>query len=361
MITRYLLPILACLGLGFAIVMTARSGRTPPESVPVAEPAEPGFAAYVAGAGLIEALGENIAVGTPVSGVIMKVHAHVGDKLKAGDALFELDDRSQQAQVRVCEAEAQAAQATVDRLLAMPRPEDLPPAQARAAAADAMAANARRELEMAQAVGDTRAVSAELVANREHLADNADAVALAARADLDRLRAGAWAPELAEARAAVGSAQARVNQARTEVERLVIRAPVDGEVLQSNARPGEFAVAGPSNPPLMVVGDTSRLVVRVNVDENDAWRLRAGAKGTAYARGHREISVPLEFLRFEPLVVPKKSLTGDATERVDTRVLQVLYAFDRGTLPLFTGQQMDVFLEAAPVTPPAATAPESPK
>jgi hypothetical protein len=56
--------------------------------------------------------------------------------------------------------------------------------------------------------------------------------------------------------------------------------------------------------------------------------------------------VPLQFVRFEPYVVPKKSLTGDSTERVDTRVLQVLYSFNRDTLPLYVGQQMDVFIAA---------------
>jgi hypothetical protein len=64
-------------------------------------------------------------------------------------------------------------------------------------------------------------------------------------------------------------------------------------------------------------------------------------------RGNPELKVELEFVRFEPLVVPKKSLTGDATERVDTRVLQVIYRVV-GTMPerLFIGQQMDVFVEA---------------
>jgi hypothetical protein len=51
-------------------------------------------------------------------------------------------------------------------------------------------------------------------------------------------------------------------------------------------------------------------------------------------------------VRFEPLVVPKRSLTGDATERVDTRVLRVIYeVVGTPSVPLFVGQQMDVFIE----------------
>jgi hypothetical protein len=59
-------------------------------------------------------------------------------------------------------------------------------------------------------------------------------------------------------------------------------------------------------------------------------------------------------------VVPKKSLTGDSTERVDTRVLQALYSFDPSRLKAYVGQQVDVFIEThddgngRPTTPPPA-------
>ncbi|MHB8523242.1 MAG: hypothetical protein ACYDH9_21155 [Limisphaerales bacterium] len=42
--------------------------------------------------------------------------------------------------------------------------------------------------------------------------------------------------------------------------------------------------------------------------------------------------------------MPKKSLTGDSAERVDTRVLQVISSSKRGDLPIYGGQQMDVFI-----------------
>ncbi|MFA6046223.1 MAG: hypothetical protein WC718_14665, partial [Phycisphaerales bacterium] len=106
-------------------------------------------------------------------------------------------------------------------------------------------------------------------------------------------------------------------------------------------------------------GAVHPLHVRVDVDEHDSWRVDAGAKAFAYARGNKDINTPLEFVRFEPYVVPKKSLTGDSAERVDTRVLQVIYRFDPKDLPLFVGQQVDVFIKAAPIqrrsAEPAAT------
>jgi HlyD family secretion protein len=91
------------------------------------------------------------------------------------------------------------------------------------------------------------------------------------------------------------------------------------------------------------------LHARVDIDENDAWRMHADASVLAFVRGNRELKPPLTFVRTEPYIVPKRSLTGDSTERVDTRVLQIIYGFDRGDLPVYVGQQMDVFIEAPPL------------
>src|SRR6185436_8548510 len=106
------------------------------------------------------------------------------------------------------------------------------------------------------------------------------------------------------------------------------------------------AQAGPLGTPLIVLGDTRRMHVRVDVDENDAWRIRPDAAAEASLRGNSSLKTPLTFVRIEPYVIPKRSLTGESTERVDTRVLQVLYKFPRAALPVYVGQQMDVFIEA---------------
>jgi hypothetical protein len=113
-----------------------------------------------------------------------------------------------------------------------------------------------------------------------------------------------------------------------------------------NVRVGEFAPADTLTDPLLLLGSVTPLHVRVDVDETDAWRVEAGAPTVGVLRGNSDIRTGLRFVRFEPYVVPKRSLTGESTERVDTRVLQVIYSLDRGDLPIFVGQQMDVFIEA---------------
>ena len=166
--------------------------------------------------------------------------------------------------------------------------------------------------------------------------------------ELDRRRyavqiAGA---KLSHARADVLSVKAQIRETETNLERIIVRAPIDGEVLQLKIHVGEFAPAGITQTPLILLGNVEPLNVRVDVDENDAWRVRSGAPAIAFLRGNRNIKTNLKFVRFEPYVVPKKSLTGDSIERVDTRVLQVIYSIEHSGLPIFAGQQMDVFIEA---------------
>jgi HlyD family secretion protein len=86
----------------------------------------------------------------------------------------------------------------------------------------------------------------------------------------------------------------------------------------------------------------------VDFDENDIARLSPASKATAVFRSQPDRPVPLTFVRIEPLVVPKRSLTGASTERIDTRVLQAIYSFEPARAPqVYVGQQADVFVEAA--------------
>ncbi|MFM9958575.1 MAG: HlyD family secretion protein, partial [Phycisphaerales bacterium] len=218
----------------------------------------------------------------------------------------------------------------------------------------------KEQLRIMEAVEDPRAVSRDDISRRRFAVPIAEARLREAEADLSLLRAGAWAPDIAIAQAAIDTATAQVEQVKTDVERLTVRAPVDGKVLQSNIRVGEFAQAGALSTPLILFGNTDTLHVRVDIDENDAWRLRTSAAAMAYVRGNTSISTPLSFVRVEPYVVPKRSLTGESTERVDTRVLQVLYAFDPRSLPVYVGQQMDVYIDAPRETSPGGTPSEAP-
>jgi multidrug resistance efflux pump len=196
-----------------------------------------------------------------------------------------------------------------------------------------------------ESVQDKRAIREEDLLRRRIAVETAKAKLAQAEADLSLLRAGAWKPDIEVARAELAQAQSQVQRIRADIDRLTVNAPIGGEILQCKVRPGEYAQAGPLQQPLILMGNTSHLNVRADIDEQDAWRVRAGAAAVASPRGQGVQRYPLHFVRFEPYVIPKKNLSNDATERVDTRVLQVIFALDAGAA-VRAGQQMDVYVHA---------------
>jgi HlyD family secretion protein len=308
MLPKYTLPVLAAAGFLFGVFEVFSSNKPTPVAQAAAEPATSPYASFIAGAGIVEAKSQNIAIGASLAGLVKSVKVKVGDRVKLGDSLFLIDDRAALAELAVREADLARARAAVGE-------------------AEAGVKDAATLQRLAEAIEDRRAISVEELDRRRN-------ATLIAKRRLD------------SARAQVQQAEAAVKASKTTLELLRVTAPVNGEILQVNVRPGEFAQAGPLSTPLMLVGNLDDLHVRVDIDENDAWRFRRESKAVAYLRGNRQFQTDLALVWVEPYVVPKKSLTGDSTERVDTRVLQALYSFDRSKMPVFVGQQMDVFIEA---------------
>jgi len=345
---RFGLPALALVALVFAVSAAWKWRTVKSSTVPLAAPPTAGFQHAVGAVGLVEASSENISISTAVSGLIVKVYVKAGDRVSAGQNLFSLDDRDLKAELVTRRATLDAARERLAKLEQSPRPEEIPPAEARVREAEAALADAAVQQKLIESVSDRRAIREEDLQRRRQATRAAEAKLDEAKAALALLKAGAWAPDLKIAKAEVTTTEAQLKRLETDIERLTMCAPAAGEILQVNVRAGEYAQVGALAKPLIVMGDTSRLNVRVDVDENEGWKVRADAPAEAAERGNSTTKVPLEFVRFEPFVVPKKSLTGDSTERVDTRVLQVIYRFKDARVPFRVGQQMDVFISAAP-------------
>lgn len=283
----------AIIGIGATAVMASRMSATPKEMTPPIEPSPKPYAVSVAASGIIEALSENVAIGVPEAGLVTKVHVKVSDSVEEGAALFTLDDRELSARLKVNLANARVANATLQRLV--------------------------DQLARLKRVNDPRAISQDEVRTKEN--------------------------DVAVAQAQLDAAQAQVGQDLVSLTRLTVRAPRAGTILQVNVRPGEYAAATPKNA-AMVLGDVEHLQVRADVDEQNAPRLQPGQTATAYLKGDTTQPIELTFVRVEPYVVPKTSLTGASTERVDTRVLQVIYSFTRPQdRPVYVGQQVDLFVK----------------
>jgi HlyD family secretion protein len=360
--TKYLTMLLALAGLvlgGVAIVQTKHSPPVPPLAGTAS--VNP-FGRGIAASGLVEGSTRNIGVSAAESGLVAKVLVQVGDTVKVGQPLFELDGRALQAELVQAQGARGVAQAQLEELQARPRKEEGPPIAAAREAARARLADAEDWYKsMVEAMRENAATLNEL--NRRRFAvESAKAELAQVEAQYALWEAGSWKPQVMVAQAQVQAADAEIDAIKLRLDRLVARSPVDGTVLKRNVEPGQYA---PSNagamvgiqPGTVVVADIGALHVRARVDEEDVAKLVPGAAAKARQRGAAEAIIPLKMLRIEPLAVPKRDLTGDNTERVDTRVIEVVFEIDTGaaatagaepTKPvrLYPGQLLDVFIDA---------------
>jgi multidrug efflux pump subunit AcrA (membrane-fusion protein) len=350
---KILLPALSLAGVIFAIYAVAQAQKVDPPAPPVIQPTRTPFPVTISGSGAVEAANEHVTgIGPPLNALILKVYVTVGATVSEGTPLFRLDDRSLQAQRLVQITARDVARAKLAQLVAQPRPELVPALEAQVAQSQAVAESLKaqvKRLEDAYATSKGDAVSLDDLDQRRWALMAAEKMLDVAKAQLALTKAGAWAVDIAESKAELAMADETIRQTETEIDRYTVKAPSDGTILQVNVRDGEYAVSAspdPSAPPLIVFGDTATLNVRVDVDQESSPLVRQGSHAYATLRGFPAKQVPLEFVRIEPYVQIKKSLTGDNTERVDTRVLQVIFRLGRHDLPIYVGQQLDVYIEA---------------
>ena len=285
----------------------AEKQMPPPGDPPIMPPQKP-FVESVAATGILESLSENVAIGVPLPGLITEVMVKVNDKVKKDQVVLKLDDRDLRAEELSLKAQQKISEAQIT-------------------VSEAQLAKLRSQLERLTSVTDARAISRDDLENRKQDVAVAQAQVAAAKAQL-------------------AAAETSLQRISLLIERLTVKAPRDGTIIQINSRAGEYAATSPKTP-AMILGDIDRLQVRADIDEQNAIRIREGQKAYGYLKGDPSVTFPLEFIRIEPYVIPKTSLTGSSTERVDTRVLQVIYSLTRPSdPPLYVGQQVDVFIEA---------------
>lgn len=341
----FILPVVAAAALGYTYwqlrVTSAPIQQTQPAETPTSTP----FQAALVGAGIVEPCSELVEVASDTPGVIETIAVKVGDKVTKGDVLFQLDCRRERAELEVRQAELESAETSLARLKQLPRPEDVPPSEARVNRYTAELAWRKDRAERGRRLGSQDAIAAEDVVARERELQTSEASLKEAAAEHKRLLAGAWNADVAIAERQIGLARKQVEQAEIELNRRTVRSPLDATVLRIDVHLGEY-VGTPPDAPLLTLGDVEQLNVRVDIDEQDIPRFREGMPGKAFVRGNAVDAIPLKFVRVEPLAKPKKSLTGASVERIDTRVLQAIYRIAPGSVRAYAGQQVEVYLDA---------------
>jgi HlyD family secretion protein len=360
-VKQRLLFVLAFMGFVAGIAAAWVYGIQQPPQPPVFDPASNPYAHGVYATGIVEsdqAAGENINVYPDVSGAVTEVLVHDGDRVSRGQPLLTIDDSVQAATAAQLVAQAEAAQSLLDELRAQPRPETL-----NVASAQVVAANAG--LKMAQDQFDKQKHAYEIdpkAVSRDTLDNAANGVAVA-RANLDVVtrqynltRAGAWSFDIRNQERQVEALRKAAEAATAQLGRYTLHAPADGVVLSVNTALGGYlspqgvydTYAQGSAPPLVLGTPPDQLAVRCYVDEILISRLPDlhGTKATMFIRG-TPVKAELQFMRVQPYVTPKIQLTDQRTERVDVRVLPVLFrVMPQAGMRLFPGQIVDVYIAA---------------
>jgi len=361
--------VLSAAGLVIGVVSAYVFGLRQPAQTPVFKPAQNPYASGIYATGIIEssqASGENVPLHAEVPGTVSEVLVTEGQAVKKGAPLVAIDDSVQRALVEQQQAQAAAALAQLELLKAQPRKEtfDVAGAQVQAAAATSKSAadsydKLRRAVEL-----NPQSVS------REALDSAANAAAIAAanlevqRKQFELTKAGAWSFDIRNQENQYRALAKAAAAGTALLSKYVIKAPADGVVLSVNAAVGAYVSAqgvfdsySSGYAPVAVLGSPqAELAVRCYVDEILVQRLPRPPGIHARMSIHgTQISVPMDYVRTQPFVTPKIELTNQRQERVDLRVLPLIFKFKAPAgVVLYPGQIVDVYIEEGDAAPAAA-------
>jgi len=340
--------VLPLVGIVFALYWVVVTSRKDVAADPERAPAVSNFEHTVAGAGIIESESGDISVAPQIGGKVLHVFVKENQCVRNVEPLYQLDDSDQQAQYAAVAADIAQAQAAVTTA-------KMQLESAKASVVSAVSNQKSLEASLADVAEQAR-VNQEL--HREgilaSISYNTSVRTLEAaqqrveqakyQVESAKAQVAVAESQLAENHARVDSYRGRLQQIAAQIKQLLVVAPMAGRVLQVNVRPGEYVASNTNTPPVLL-GSTD-LQVRVDVDETNAPRVRAGSDAIAHLKGDSTRAFPLTFVRIDPYIVPKRNLTGDNTERIDVRVLHVIYKFQPPPFPVYVGQQVDVFINS---------------
>lgn len=334
--------LLGALALGATVLLyPGAKGRVPP--VAAASNAAP-EAKLIVAAGRTEPASEEVGVGSEIDGKLKAVLVEEGQSVRRGQPVALLENSDYVARVDLARASLREREAALDRLVNGARIEERREAAAVLRETEAVLENARSELDRRRALVERGAVSrVEFdAAEREYRVALARREAAAQRSAL--VAAEARDDERQRATSEVERARAQLAEAQAWLEKTVVRAPIGGSVLRRKLKSGESVSSGAGNP-IVVLGDCSRLRVRVDVDEADVARLRVGQDAWVAAAAYGKTRFHGRVIRVGGALGRKNIRTDEPTERVDTKILETLVELDAGvSLPV--GLRVDAFLRS---------------
>jgi len=350
---------LAGCGVLLALLSAYIYGEQKPALPPVFSPPTNPYANGIYSNGIVESYqgsGENINIYPEVSGRIVSVDTHEGDHVKAGAPLALVDDSVQRALVAQQQHQADAALSQLQELQAEPRQETLDVAAAQVSQAQAGVKTASDAYEKQQHSYriDPRSVSKDALDSAQDALQAAQANLQYARRQYALIRAGAWVYDVRNQQAQYRALQQAYQSSNALLQKFTLRAPADGVVMAVNTSPGSYVspqgaydTYTQGYDPVVVMGEEQAyLSVRCFIDEILVSRLPlAGHIRAQMSLRGVDVKIPLEFVRVQPYVTPKIELSNQRQERVDLRVLPVIFRFRKpDNVAIYPGQQVDVYV-----------------
>jgi len=350
---------LSLLGLLAGSAAAYLSSLTEPPLPPAFNPATNPYVHGIYANGILESdqpVGENVNVYPEVFGTVKQILVSEGAEVEPGQALLVIDDSIQRATVAQLQSQAQAAFALLEELRAQPRQETLDVAEAQVASAQATLTSAQDTLAKQQAAFNLNAKSVSKDALDSAI--NAAAVAKAAfdvaRKQRDLIMAGAWIYDIHNQERQYNALVKSSTAATALLAKYILRAPDRGAVLAINASVGGFVSTQGAyesytqgmTPALVLGSARKQLQVRCYIDEILVPRLPAPSqmKAQLSVRGS-DVKIALHYVRTQPLVSPKIQLSDQRQERVDVRVLPMIFRLEQPAgVNLFPGQLVDVYI-----------------
>jgi HlyD family secretion protein len=351
--------ILAALGVVIGFVGAYFYGKEKPAEAPAFSPASNPYARGIYANGIIESFqtnGENINIYPEVGGTVTKILVHEGQSVTAGTPLVQLDDSVQRATVEQLKSQADAAHAVLEELRAEPRKETL---DVSIAQVDAARASLRNVSDQLRKVRTSYKINPKSVSKND--LDNAINAVKVAHTNLgvaikqyELTKAGAWIYDIQNQERQYLALTKQYESANALLAKYELRAPGDGVVLAIKTAVGSYVSASgvygtyteDFNPIVVMGGPEKVLQVRTYVDEILVHRLPSPEQmnGKMFIRG-TNFNVPLEFVRMQPYVTPKIELSDQRQERVDVRVLPLIFKFEKPSdVNVYPGQLVDVYL-----------------
>lgn len=147
-----------------------------------------------------------------------------------------------------------------------------------------------------------------------------------------------------EAEGKVNELHGQIDIINTKLNQFTVRSPINGMILKIDIHEGEIVQGGITKA--MIIGKVDHLSwVRVEVDASEKANFKTNAKAVGILRGETK-EIPLTYLRSEPEVTPKSSLSNQGDELIDARVIQMIYTFNNEEVKANFGQEMDVFIQS---------------